>query len=61
MRNAEYYKNRIAMLSEDIAMFGPAGDDLKRLAEYRRELAEIEYRTTDSKDAAPGLKTNGCT
>lgn len=49
MRNAEYFKSRIAALEEDIATFGPAGDDIERLANYRLELAEIEERVAESK------------
>lgn len=39
MRDLDYYESRIAMLKEDIAMFGAAGDDLERLAHYEEEAA----------------------
>jgi hypothetical protein len=37
-----YLKSRIAALEQDIEMFGPAGDDLVRLAHYRKQLADLQ-------------------
>lgn len=37
----EYLETVIAALSQDIEAFGPAGDDLARLARYRAKLGEV--------------------
>lgn len=50
MRNAEYYRSRIAALEKDIRCFGAVGDDLERLAEYKSELNEIEEQVKRSRD-----------
>jgi len=50
MRNAEYFRSRIAALEQDIAQFGPAGDDLQRLADYKQDLADIEARVAAAKE-----------
>jgi hypothetical protein len=42
MRDARYYEIRIQQLEDDIEAFGPAGDDLYRLSEYKKELREIQ-------------------
>jgi hypothetical protein len=43
----EYYESRIAMLEEDIGMFGPAGNDLSRLDNYKKKLASLQHGTRD--------------
>lgn len=46
--NAEYYRSRIAMLEDDISMFGAAGDDLERLASYKAELKRMEQQAQEA-------------
>ena len=44
-----YYETRIAALEQDIEMFGPAGDDLHRLHNYRKQLEQVRSRDTGAK------------
>lgn len=50
MRDAEYYKSRIAAIKEDIAAFGPAGDDLQRLRDYEEDLRDLEAQQPRESD-----------
>lgn len=58
LETVQHLTSLIEMLKSDIAMFGPAGDDLSRLAEYEARRAalirEAQEKTTNLSGAANG-------
>ncbi len=42
LADIDFIESRIRALEEDISIFGPAGDDLTRLAGYRAKLIELQ-------------------